>query len=230
MYKISIIESQPIIKEGLCSLLSKQLEFDLLSSHIDFVDFLREAETLRPDVVFLDLNLCDRNEMETIKKIKKLFIGVKIIIFSASNHKQCIKYALQAGANGYVHKNTTPHQLYDAVNSVAQGQFYLSTAILPIVVNSFMNSEDQDHSVDSTILTARERELLKLISKGYKNKEIANSLYLSVKTVEAHRSNIMKKLNVHNVVGLMAKVNQYNVINTINGARLTAVPHLLAQL
>jgi DNA-binding NarL/FixJ family response regulator len=211
MYKISIIESQPIIREGLKALLRKQLGFDTVSSYSDFIELLRDTESLQPDIVFLGLHNCDANEFELIGKIKKHFAHVKILVISANNHEDCIKCTFRAGAHGYLLRNATSYQLCKAVNCVTQGQFYLSSSILTTVINCFMYGEKQTHSKDSQNLTVRERELLKLISTGYKNKEIANSLCLSVKTIEAHRSNLMKKLNVHNIASLTTKANQLGV-------------------
>lgn len=212
MYKISIIESQPIIREGLRVLLSKQLGFNVLRSYSDFFGFLQDAEAIQPDVVILDLNLCHINEIDAIDKIRRQFLNIKILVFSTNHHEECIKCAFRAGAHGYIHKETTPQQLCDAVKGVVDGRYYLSEMILPIVINSFMCSETkQADSVIGVNLTTRESELLKLISAGYKNKEIANTLCLSIKTIEAHRSNLMKKLNVHNVAGLTTKASQLGV-------------------
>ncbi|ESS73864.1 two component transcriptional regulator, LuxR family [Methyloglobulus morosus KoM1] len=208
MYKISIIENQPIIREGLCSLLRMQSGLDVLGGYSDIVDFLRDHEVL-PDVVLLDLNLCSKNEIDNVRKLKNLFLYVKIIIFSTTNNEQCIKCAFQAGVHGFVNKDATPEQIYNAVSCVAQGQIYLGPSILPIVINGFILSQNQARPVDTSALTARERELVRLITEGYKNKEIANILCLSVKTIESHRSNLMKKLQVHNVAGLMTKANQF---------------------
>lgn len=215
MYKISIIESQPIIREGLCALLSKESDFNILHSYGDYNGFLQDSESLHPDVVLFDLNSCTLNEIDAIEKIKKRFVTIKILIFSINSQENCIKCAFRAGAHGYLHKEITPQQLREAIYSVSQGHLYLSTTILPVVINSFMHSEHQPHpqtyAIDCAILTTREKELLKLISIGYKNKEIANSLCLSVKTIEAHRSNLMKKLNVHNVASLTTKASQLGI-------------------
>lgn len=213
MYKISIIESQPIIREGLCSLLSKQLEFDILSSYSDSMELLQDCESSQPDVVIYNLNLCDLNEVDTIQKIKERFVNVKILIFSTNNHEECIKCAFRTGVHGYIHKDATAQQLSTAIFSVTQDQLYVSTSILPIVMKSFMHSQKRADPIEPTNLTARESELLKLISSGYKNKEIADSLCLSIKTIEAHRSNLMKKLNVHNVASLTTKANQLGVMH-----------------
>lgn len=215
MYKIAIIESQPIIREGLCSLLVKQLGFNVIRAFVDYAALLKESDGLRPDVIFFDLNLCQNNEIEAIEKIKRQLVASKILIFSTNRHVECVRCALRAGVHGYVDKETTPAQLKEAVTTVMQGRHYLSATILPVVISSFIESEadrfPNTQLVNATILTIRERELLKLISNGYKNKEIANSLCLSVKTVEAHRSNLMKKLDVHNVVGLTTKANQLGI-------------------
>jgi DNA-binding NarL/FixJ family response regulator len=211
MYKISIIESQPIIREGLSSLLRKQLGVDTVGIYSDFIELLRDADSLQLDVVFLGLDNCDANEFEVIEKIKKCFTHVKILVISTDDNEDCIKSAFRAGAHGYLLNDATPYQLSKAVSCVTQGQFYISTSILPIVMNSFMHSKKQPDSIESTNLTAREAELLKLIYSGYTNKEIASSLSLSVKTIQAHRSNIMKKLNVHNIASLTTKVKQLGV-------------------
>jgi DNA-binding NarL/FixJ family response regulator len=211
VFKISIIESQPIIREGLRALLSNQLGYEVLNCYDDFIGFLRDVDPFHPDVIFLGINSFNVNEIEAIEKIRKRYTDAKIVIFSANHQEECIKCAFRAGAHGYLHKDSTTCQLSSAVNSVAQGQFYLSTAIMPIVINCFMHSEKHAQSIDTANLTAREAELLKLISSGYKNKEIASSLCLSIKTIEAHRSNLMKKLNVHNVAGLTTKANEMGV-------------------
>lgn len=155
MFKISIVESQSIIREGLFALLSKQVGFDIISSHVDFIGLLREADTLQPDVVFIGLNTVGVNEIRAIEKIKMQFANVKILIFSTNYHEECIRCAFQAGVHGYLHKDSTPTQLCNAVKTVTKGRFYLSTTILPIVLNCFVHCVNRSHSAGKTDLTIR---------------------------------------------------------------------------
>jgi DNA-binding NarL/FixJ family response regulator len=214
MYKISIIEGQPIIREGLCALLKREFGYTVISSHNDSNELLRNATFLEPDIVILDINVKDTDGTDAIEKIKARWVNVKILIFSVPKNEECIKCAFRAGANCFLHKEITPTQLKDAIDCIAKGQFHVSSEILAILIDSYAHEENNHfNGFNDSNLTARERELLRLISAGYSNKEIANKLCLSIKTIEAHRSNLMKKLNVHNVAQLTSKASRLRVDN-----------------
>jgi DNA-binding NarL/FixJ family response regulator len=219
MYKIAIIETQSVIREGLNTLLSKQTEFDVISIHADLIGFFQEVGTLKLDVIFIGLNTIESNEFKAIEKIRCQFINAKILVFSTNHQEECIRYAFRAGVHGYLHRDTTADQLHSAVKAVLEGHIYLSQTILATVLNCFVYSANRSHPNSETVLTDREKELLSLISNGYKNREIADKLRLSVKTIESHRCNLMKKLQVHNVINLTTKAIQLGILNSAHVKR-----------
>lgn len=205
MYKIAIIEDQTIIRAGLYAVLTQEPEFNVASQSTDPVAMLRQTWTTPPDLVLLDLVMPKMNGVEAIEEIKKRWHSTKILVYTYKDGGECISNAFQAGADGYVLKGASTDELIAAIKNILLGHYYVSSAILSKIMNRYLTAEKMlsiDHL--SSILTTRERELLKMITEGYKNKDMAESLCISLKTVETHRTNLMKKLNVHNVAELIS--------------------------
>lgn len=212
MYKIAIIESESIIREGLSVLLSKEPDFTVIFQAASPIALFRQAWFTPPDLVLLDMMLPKRYGIEVIKEIKKRWQTTKVLIFTLKDTEENICDAFRAGANGYILKGSTLPQLIDAIKNVLAGQYYVCADILPKIINSYLLVEKPHIENNSNWkLTGREAQLLKLIAAGYKNKEIADSLCISVKTVETHRATLMRKLNAHNVATLLSIANQAGV-------------------
>lgn len=212
MYKIAIIESESIIREGLCALLSKESDFTVIFQASAPVGLFRQAWFIPPDLFLLDMMMPKRYGIEVIEEIKKRWPTTKILIFTLKDTDENICDAFRAGADGYILKGTTLPQLIDAIKTLLAGQYYVSADILPKIINGYLSTEKK--TVNSSLnwgLTNRETQLLKLIAAGYKNKEIADRLCISVKTVETHRATLMKKFNAHNVATLLMVVNQMDL-------------------
>jgi DNA-binding NarL/FixJ family response regulator len=150
-----------------------------------------------------------RYGIEVIQEIKRRWQTTKILIFTLKDTEENIYDAFRAGADGYILKDTTLTQLIEAIKNIVAGQYYVSADILPKIIASYVKAEKAsiDNSLDCN-LTYRESQLLKLIAAGYKNKEIADSLCISIKTVETHRATLMKKFNAHNVATLLSVAGQ----------------------
>jgi DNA-binding NarL/FixJ family response regulator len=203
--RIVIAEDHTIIREGLRSLITSDPDFDVVAEAVDGRDAIRCSEKFTPDLILLDLSMPRMNGLEAIKEIKKRCPETKILVLTVHKTEEYILSTLQAGANGYALKDTTHSELVIAIKSVLAGSPYLSPGISEKVIEGYLEGRKNFKSKSSwETLTQREREILKLIGEGYKNKEIADYLCISVKTVEKHRANLMQKLNLHNASSLTA--------------------------
>jgi len=203
--KIVLAEDHTILREGLKSLLSSSQDFEVIGEAGDGREAIRCVEKLKPDLILIDLSMPRMNGMEAIREIRRLSKEVKILVLTVHKSEEYILATFKAGADGYVLKDATHEELLMAIKSVLKGKNYISPEISEKVLEGYLEGRKRLKSQTSwETLTSREREILKLIAEGYKNKEIAEELCISVKTVEKHRSNLMEKLNLHNVQALTA--------------------------
>jgi len=209
MYKIAIIESEPIIREGLCILLSKEPGFTVVIQASAPAALFHQVWHTPPNLVLLDMMMPKRYGIEVIQEIKRRWEATKILIFTLKDTEENICDAFRAGADGYMLKGSTLPKLIEAMKNILAGQYYVCPDILPKIIDSYVKVEKTpiDNSLNFN-LTYRETQLLKLIAAGYKNKEIADSLCISIKTVETHRATLMKKFNAHNVATLLSVAGQ----------------------
>jgi DNA-binding NarL/FixJ family response regulator len=202
---ILIAEDHTILREGLRSLLNTDQNFEVVGEAEDGREAIRISEKLIPDLVLMDLTMPKMNGLEAIKEIKKRSPGSKILVLTVHKTEEYILAALEAGADGYVVKDATHSELIMAMEKVLSGSRFLSPDISEKVINGYLQGRRALKTKTSwDTLTQREREILKLIAEGYKNKEVADYLFISVKTVEKHRANLMRKLNLHNAAALTA--------------------------
>jgi len=212
--RIVIAEDHRILREGLRALISSNPNFDIVGEAEDGRDAIRCVEKLTPDLILLDLSMPRMNGMEAIKEIKKQCPETKILVLTVHRTEEYILATLRAGANGYVLKDATHAELLMAIKSVLMGKRYLSPGVSEKVIEGYLEGRKTlKSSTPWDTLTQREREVLKLIAEGYKNKEIADYLYISVKTVEKHRANLMKKLDLHSTSSLTAFAMEKGLMN-----------------
>jgi len=204
-FRIVIAEDHTILREGLRSLLRADPVFDVVGEAADGRDAVRCVETLSPDLILMDLSMPRTNGLDAIQEIKKQNPEIKIIALTVHKTEEYVLATLQAGANGYVLKDATHSELVMAIKNVLMGKRYLSPGISEKVIEGYLEGK-KTVKIKSAwdTLTKREREVLKLIAEGHKNKEIADYLYISLKTAEKHRANLMKKLDLHNTAALTA--------------------------
>ena len=204
-YRIVIAEDHTILREGLRSLLTSGSEFEVVGEAEDGREAIRCVEKLKPDLILTDLSMPRMNGMEAIREIKKRSPETKILVLTVHKTEEYILATVRAGADGYLLKDSTHAELLMAVKHVLSGKRYISPGISDKVLDGYLDGRRTLKTRTSwETLTQREREILKLIAEGYKNKEIADDLCISVKTVEKHRSNLMEKLNLHNIQALTA--------------------------
>jgi DNA-binding NarL/FixJ family response regulator len=202
---VFIVEDHTIVREGLRALLSLDPSIQIVGEADNGHDAIRLVGACKPMLVLMDLSMPDMNGMEATREIKKRFPEIKILVLTVHKTEEYIRATLQAGANGYVLKDATHTELKIAISSVAEGKTYLSPSISDKIIGGFLDGGDPNKAKSSLdALTHRERVVLKLIAEGQQNKNIADLLCISVKTVEKHRSNLMKKLNFHNTAAITA--------------------------
>ncbi|MBP1152237.1 MULTISPECIES: response regulator [Methylocaldum] len=204
--RICIAEDHTILREGLRVLLSQDPEFEVVCEVHDGLELIRRCRDGIADLILLDLSMPRLGGLEAILEIKKrVSQQLKILVLTVHDVEEYILAALRSGADGYVLKDATHAELRIAIRSVLMGKIYLSPSISGKIIKAYLQikSTEEPRSTWGS-LTHRERELLKLIGEGHKNKEIAQYLHLSVKTVETHRANLMKKLDLHSAAALTA--------------------------
>jgi two-component system response regulator NreC len=203
--KIVIAEDHTILRAGLRALLSGQNGLEVIGEAGDGREAIRKVDTLQPDLLLIDLSMPKLNGIDAIREIKSQHPEIKIIVLTVHKSEEYIIAALQAGANGYMLKDASQNELLLAIDYVINGKTFLSPSISDKVVDAFLNTDKKDKPgavLDN--LTAREREILKLVAEGNTNKKIAEHLCISLKTVEKHRSNLMQKLDLRNTAALTA--------------------------
>lgn len=201
--RIFIAEDQTIVRDGLRALLSSNPNFEVVGEAEDGRELIRNIEEYNPDLILMDLSMPRMNGMEAIKEVKKLLPDTKILVLTIHKTEEYILPVLKAGADGYVLKNDTQAELMTAIKSVLEGKSYLSPGVSQKVIEGYVEGSKIVKTKSSwDTLTQREREILKLIAEGYKNREIADDLCISIKTVVKHRANLMEKLDLHNVSAL----------------------------
>jgi two-component system response regulator NreC len=203
--RIVIAEDHTILRDGLRSLLSSSSDFEVVGEAEDGREAIRCVEKLKPDLILTDLSMPRMNGMEAIREIKKQSPKTKILVLTVHKTEEYILATLKAGADGYLLKDSTHTELMMAVKNVISGKHYISPGVSEKVIEGYLEGKKTLKRKSSwETLTQREREILKLIAEGYKNKEIGDYLCISPKTVEKHRANLMEKLNLHNVQALTA--------------------------
>jgi len=201
--RIVIAEDHTILREGLRSLLSSNANFEVVGETGDGREAIRQVKKLKPDLILSDLSMPRMNGMEAIKEIKRESPATKILVLTVHRAEEYILATFRAGADGYLLKDSTHSELLMAVKKVLSGTRYISPEISEKVIEGYIEGKKSLKSRTSwETLTQREREILKLIAEGYRNKEIAEDLCISVKTVEKHRANPMEKLDLHSIQAL----------------------------
>lgn len=203
--RIVIAEDHRILREGLKSLLASKPEFEVVGEAEDGLDAISLVRDKSPDLVLLDLSMPRLDGLSAMRDIKRSCPDAKILALTVHTDEDYVLEAFNAGADGYCLKDAGRNELLMAIQSVFSGKPYFSPGIADRVLEGYLEGRQRMKSSSSwETITHREREVLKLIGEGYKNKEIADLLCISVKTVEKHRSNIMKKLDLHNAAALTA--------------------------
>jgi len=212
-YRIVLIEDHTILREGLRALLATDPEFEVVGEFGDGREAVSRIPALEPDLVLTDLSMPRMNGIEAIRGIRKRAPRAKMLALTIHKAEEYVRAALQAGAHGYLLKESSHAELLTAARQVLSGKTYISPGLAAKVLRDAQDPPAPGRKTRWETLTGREREILKLIAEGTKNKDIAKVLFISIKTVEKHRSNLMEKLGVHNAQALTALAIEKGLIS-----------------
>ncbi len=193
--KVLIVDDHQLFREGVVNLLSAAENIEVIAQAEDGLDAVEKVKHFQPDVVLIDIAMPRMNGIEATKKIKAQMPEIKIIILSMHLEKEYVKGVLEAGADGYLVKNCTYHQLTDAIQSVYSGKKYLSQDITDQVISGYLTPSSLIAN-DYEKLSDREKEIFLMITEGKSTREISETLFISVKTVNTHKQNILEKLQL----------------------------------
>jgi DNA-binding NarL/FixJ family response regulator len=214
--KILIVDDHPMIRHGIKSLLNDEDGFDVSDEAGNGNEALEKLKKEHFDLVIMDIKMPDKNGIEATEEIVKTYPDVKVLAISMYDEQRYIVKMLQAGALGYILKNTGKQELMTAINTVMSGNSYFSREVSAIMMSQFMSrksSDSPDTSKEDITLTKREAEIIKMISEELTNNEIADKLGISSRTVDTHRRNLLQKLDVKNTAGLVKYAIQHNLLD-----------------
>jgi len=213
--KIFIVEDHRLFREGLKAMLSPSQEYEIIGEAEDGLEAIRLIKKKKPDLVLLDLSMPRMNGLSVLREIKGSMPEVKILVLSIHESDQYVLQAFEAKADGYAIKDSSREELRVAILSVLEGKKYISPGVADNVLEGYLDGRKTLKSKSALdTVTEREKEILKLLGEGYQNKEIADLVHISVKTVEKHRANIMAKLDLHNAAALTAFAFEHGLITT----------------
>jgi two-component system response regulator NreC len=202
--RVLIAEDHTIVRQGLSALLRSEPDIEVAGEASDGLEAVEMAKKQMPNIVLMDVAMRNLNGLDATRKIKKLFPQMKVLVLTMYDNEECIFQILKAGASGYLIKDSAMTDLVSAIRAVHQGDSYLSPSISKKVIEEYIwRAEIGEKQGVDNLLSDREREILQLIAEGHSLPQIASSLCISKKTVEAHKTHIMEKLNIHDKVGLI---------------------------
>lgn len=210
--RILIVEDHEVVIKGIKTLLEPYDELEIVGFALDSEEAMRKTEELRPDIVIMDINLPEVSGIEVTEMITSQYPLCKVIYYTSHVDEEMITRGFEAGAYGYVPKNFKPQELIEAIHMVNEGQKFMKGIVSEKFISSYLKSEKEKKLKRDIPLSERELEVLKQMSLGLSNKQIADKLFISIRTVETHKHNLMKKLNIYSTAELVIYAIQNNII------------------
>jgi DNA-binding NarL/FixJ family response regulator len=204
--KIMLIDDHQIVRDGIKVLLESLENVEVIGEASNVAELLEKLKDVQPDIIVTDISMPDISGIELTKIINedKKYANIKILILSMYTNEDFVFNAIKAGAKGYLPKNTTRKELFEAVNTIYNGDEYFSESISNIILKSYIKKVKSDENGEKKeALSIREIEILKLFAEGKANQEIADKLFISIRTVESHKNHIMQKLALKTTVDLL---------------------------
>jgi DNA-binding NarL/FixJ family response regulator len=213
---VLIVDDHPLFRDGLKALIERKPSFSVVGEAGTAGEGLQLATELKPELAIVDISLPDRSGIELTRSIRSTLPQTRVLIVSMHSKIQYITEALQAGANGYVIKESAADRLIQGLEAVSRGEYFLDSSLSHIVVKRLVDTPAQELRISDKsygTLTAREQQVLRMVAEGRSTKDIAAELFISPKTVDNHRANIMEKLNLHNTIELVRYAAKLGLID-----------------
>ena len=214
MIRVILADDHNLVRQGIRSLLEKVDDIEIVAEAENGLEAVNLTQQLEPDVLVMDINMPRLTGIQAAEQINNLDVKTQVIILSMHSDKTLVRQALRNGVRGYLLKRSVMEELLLAVRAANQGDSFLSPAVSGIVMDDFLaGRKGGDMAGGFDQLSSREREVLKLVAEGHVNKDIAELMFLSVKTIEKHRSNLIDKLGVRDLPGLVRIAIKYGLVS-----------------
>jgi DNA-binding NarL/FixJ family response regulator len=213
---ILIIDDHPLVREGLKAIIGRNHRFEVVGETGNGRDGLQMARELKPDLALVDMSLPDQSGIQLTRELKSVSPKTCIMIVTMHSKMDYIVKAFQAGATGYVVKESASERLIQGIETVLKGEYFMDSSVSHKVIEKLMEFPEKEAKItDATYetLTSREQEIMVLLTQGLSNKQIAQKLFISPKTVENHRSNILRKLDLHSTLELVRYAARLGIID-----------------
>ena len=213
---ILIVDDHPLIREGLKAIIENQNGYEVVGEAGNGYEALQMTKKLKPDLILVDISLPDQSGIQLTREIRNLFSDIRIMIVTMHSKIDYIVEAFRAGATGYVLKESAANKLMEGIDSVLKGDCFMDASVSYKVVQRLTQIPAKEKTFindDYDTLTPREQEVMTLLAEGLSSKQIAEKLFISAKTVENHRANIMKKLNLHSTMELVRYAAKLGLID-----------------
>jgi DNA-binding NarL/FixJ family response regulator len=211
--RVLIADDHAVVREGFRKLLEEQTDMEVVAEAGDGLQTVKKAKTLRPDVALIDIAMPQLSGLEAVPLIKEAVPETQVVLLSMHNKDAYVHQALASGALGYVLKASPTTEVLEAIRTVRGGEYFLSSKINSKLITAFLKSRVEKPPVSGyDLLSEREQQVFRLLVEGRSTAEIADILCISSKTVEKHRANTMKKLDIHNMVELVKYAIKIGII------------------
>ncbi len=201
--RVLLVDDHAILREGIKALLEKQDNIEVVAEAENGREAIAKSTQFQPDVVVLDISMPLMDGLEATRQMKKENKEIRILVLTMHDDEEYFFQLLRAGASGYVTKKAVGRELGSAIEAVYRGESFFCPSMSRYLLSDYLRLDKATEKIERVELTSREREIVKLIAEGYTNQQIAESLHRSVKTIESHRSNILRKLDIHDTIELV---------------------------
>jgi len=201
--RIYIVDDHPLVRQGLSQIVANEADMEICGEAEDSPTAMKGVGEANPDAIIVDISLKGNNGLELIKNLKAIHENIPILVFSMHDETIYAQRALRAGAKAYVMKKESPSKVVEAIRRILKGEIYVSPSVADQVLHQIVNGPGNVSTSPVDRLTDRELEVVQLIGRGLSSREIAESLHLSVKTIESHRAHVKEKLNLRNATELV---------------------------
>ncbi len=212
--RILLVDDHAILRAGLRAILNSETDIEVVDEAGDGKEAVAKAEKLRPDVALMDISMPVMDGLEATRRIQQCCPEVKVLVLTVHDNEEYLFQILEAGGSGYVVKKSADTELISAIRAVHRGEAFLSPMATKMVIGGYLHAMGREEAKQNyTNLTSREEEVLKLITEGYTNQEVAERLIISVKTVESHRAHILDKLELHTRADLVKYARTHGMLD-----------------